>query len=57
MAKFNEIIDGIKRSIALILADKAVGYSKADLTKLLAAVRKAEKALSWMVEGKQTQEA
>ena len=57
MATYNGIIDGIKRSIALILADKAAGYSKADLRKALVVVRKVESTLSWMVDGKQTQEA
>ena len=57
MATFYDIIDGIKRSAALIIADKGAGYSEGELRLMLISVRKAEKILAWMLEGKKKQEA
>lgn len=57
MAKINNIIDGMKRKAALIIFRYGAGYNEGELRVLLIFVRKAEKSLSWLLEGKKTQEA
>ena len=57
MATSNGIIDGMKRKAALIILRYGAGYNEGELRVLLLFIRKAEKSLTWLLEGKKKQEA